>query len=71
MRVRYFGLAEGLLFETDRGRDLRQRRALLGHLETVEIDAEGEVTIGYRKYPDGAMQQAQKLLEEIVADAAM
>lgn len=34
-------------------------------------EREGEVTIGYRKYPDGAMQQAQKLLEEIVADAAM
>ena len=33
-------------------------------------DAPGKVTIGHRRYPDGAMQQVQALLAEIVAEAA-
>jgi hypothetical protein len=33
-------------------------------------DRAGEVTIGYRSYPDGPMQAVQSLLAEIVADAA-
>jgi hypothetical protein len=33
-------------------------------------DMDGEIVIGHRTYPDGAMQQVQTLLEEIVAEAA-
>ncbi|MHA6267677.1 DUF302 domain-containing protein [Aliiroseovarius sp. CAU 1755] len=32
-------------------------------------DKEGEVRIGYRKYPDGDMQKVQALLDGIVKDA--
>lgn len=32
-------------------------------------DQKGEVLIGYRKYPDGEMQQVESLLKEIVAEA--
>ena len=32
-------------------------------------DREGAVTIGYRNYPEGAMQQVQSLLDEIVQEA--
>ena len=32
-------------------------------------DQTGEVVIGYRKYPDGAMQEVQALLDEIVKEA--
>ncbi len=32
-------------------------------------DQDGEVTIGYRTYPDGAMQEVQALLDDIVKDA--
>ena len=32
-------------------------------------DRAGEVTIGYRTYPEGPMQAVQSLLAEIVADA--
>lgn len=32
-------------------------------------DQAGEVVIGYRKYPDGAMQEVQALLDEIVKEA--
>lgn len=33
-------------------------------------DAPGKVTIGHRRYPDGAMQDVQALLADIVAEAA-
>lgn len=33
------------------------------------IDREGTVMIGHRKYPDGAMQKVEALLDEIVAEA--
>ena len=33
-------------------------------------DAPGKVTIGHRRYPDGAMQEVQSLLADIVAEAA-
>jgi uncharacterized protein (DUF302 family) len=33
-------------------------------------DAPGKVTIGHRRYPDGAMQEVQALLSGIVAEAA-
>ncbi len=33
-------------------------------------DTGGAVVIGYRTYPDGAMQEVQTLLADIVADAA-
>lgn len=32
-------------------------------------DREGEVTIGYRNYPQGEMQKVQALLDEITKDA--
>nr|WP_091432209.1 DUF302 domain-containing protein [Aliiroseovarius sediminilitoris] len=32
-------------------------------------DTDGEVRVGYRKYPDGDMQKVQALLDEIVQDA--
>lgn len=32
-------------------------------------DQAGQVMIGYRKYPDGEMQQVQTLLDEIVQEA--
>ncbi|MCK8463639.1 DUF302 domain-containing protein [Aliiroseovarius sp. S1339] len=32
-------------------------------------DKEGEVRVGYRKYPDGDMQKVQALLDEIVQEA--
>ena len=32
-------------------------------------DREGEVMIGYRRYPDGIMQQVQALLDSLVQDA--
>ena len=32
-------------------------------------DQAGEVMIGYRKYPDGEMQEVQALLDEIVQEA--
>lgn len=32
-------------------------------------DQEGEVSVGYRNYPEGPMQQVQALLDEIVHDA--
>ena len=35
----------------------------------VAEDAEGAVTIGYRDYPDGPMEQVEALLAEIVKEA--
>jgi len=32
-------------------------------------DREGQVTIGHRNYPEGAMQKVQALLDEIVREA--
>ena len=32
-------------------------------------DREGEVTVGYRNYPEGPMQEVQSLLDEIVNEA--
>ena len=32
-------------------------------------DTEGDVRVGYRKYPDGDMQKVQALLDEIVKEA--
>ena len=32
-------------------------------------DREGEVMVGYRTYPDGAMQKVQSLLDDIARDA--
>lgn len=32
-------------------------------------EREGKVTVGYRNYPEGAMQQVQMLLDEIVKEA--
>lgn len=34
------------------------------------FDREGKVTIGYRTYPEGPMQEVQALLDEIARDAA-
>ena len=33
-------------------------------------DAPGKITLGHRRYPDGAMQEVQALLADIVAEAA-
>jgi uncharacterized protein (DUF302 family) len=33
-------------------------------------ERDGEVTIGYRNFPEGAMQQVQALLDEIAREAA-
>ncbi|MGY9032035.1 MAG: DUF302 domain-containing protein, partial [Rhodobacterales bacterium] len=32
-------------------------------------DTDGAVTVGYRHYPDGAMQEVQALLDEIAREA--
>jgi hypothetical protein len=32
-------------------------------------DREGQVMIGYRRYPDGIMQEVQALLDSLVQDA--
>jgi uncharacterized protein (DUF302 family) len=32
-------------------------------------DREGQVVIGYRRYPDGIMQEVQALLDSLVQDA--